>query len=941
MTLAQRFYNLKTRIAGNEQKYGYEHTFRQPVCEKYNITAMTKANRRIIGELEFALHLSAQNQDKFDGIIENALEFLEKEAEKSGALSDGVCAEAENILLPLKDASKEYTALLIAHAHIDMNWQWGYDETVAITLATFRTMLNIMNEYPDFHFSQSQASVYKIVEEHDPEMMEEIKARIAEGRWEVTATAWVETDKNMPSAESLIRHIEQSKNYLSKVWGVKNFDIDFSPDTFGHSKNVPEINGYGGVKYYYHCRGIRTDLMLYRFAAPSGKEVLVCREPNWYNGGITENIGATLIRMSQCSAGIKTLPVLYGVGDHGGGPTRRDIERAYEMMEWPVYPVLRFGTLVEFFKEAEKLRDTLPVIDRELNFVFPGCYTTQSRIKRGNRRMESALYSAESIGALASGLTDFKWDEKSIDGAWQNVLFNHFHDIITGSCVAESRDYAMALYQRTAAVTNTAVQNATRMIGLAVDTSGIETDCDSYSTSEGAGVGYGVKNFIGVPSTERGIGKTRIYHLFNPLPYPRTETAELTLWDWVGDITRIAVFDKDGNELESQLIDSEQRAYWDHRYLRVLCRTDVPALGYTTVVVKERELARYPVYSNEKDPRESDAYDGIVLENGYLRALIDPSSGRLVSIFDKEKNSELVSGIGAGFTYIETEHTSSDAWKIGRYVKKIPVDRCLELKTVCDGALSNRVRAVYKVCGSTVKAEYSLDSTSRAVRVDADIDWLEQGNGSDTVPVLVYDVPLKTETEQFVYGVPAGYAKRSAAANDVPGNKYALAGRLLLMSDCKYGYRGEKNMLTLTLINSAVKPDPYPELGKHKLNIYVGACDISMAERVSQMTDTAIICQPSNSHGGSLPLECSLLTADGDNVTVSAVIVQKNGVLVRFYETEGRKERVTLTFSTKIKSAEAVDLAGNKTGQTEVCGNNVTVISRPYSITAIEVEYEK
>lgn len=173
-----------------------------------------------------------------------------------------------------------------------MNWMWSFNETVSIVLATFRSILNIMDQYPEFCFSQSQASVYKIVEEYDPELMERIKARIAEGRWEVTASAWVETDKNMPSGESLLRHIQYTREYLSRVWGVKDFDLDFSPDTFGHSANVPEIDQFGGVKYFYHCRGNARRDVLYRYQAPSGKEVLTYREPNWYNGAITPQIGA-------------------------------------------------------------------------------------------------------------------------------------------------------------------------------------------------------------------------------------------------------------------------------------------------------------------------------------------------------------------------------------------------------------------------------------------------------------------------------------------------------------------------------------------------------------------------------------------------------------------------------------------------------------------------
>lgn len=127
----------------------------------------------------------------------------------------------------------------------------------------------------------------------------------------------------MPDGESLLRHIQYTKEYLSQVWGVKNFDIDFSPDTFGHSGNVPEINCFGGVKYYYHCRGNKRKEILYRYQAPSGNEVLAYREPNWYNGAITPHIGAGLIEISRRSAGLKTGLVIYGVGDPAGAQAER------------------------------------------------------------------------------------------------------------------------------------------------------------------------------------------------------------------------------------------------------------------------------------------------------------------------------------------------------------------------------------------------------------------------------------------------------------------------------------------------------------------------------------------------------------------------------------------------------------------------------------------
>ena len=146
--------------------------------------------------------------------------------------------------------------------------------------------------------------------------------------------------------------------------------------------------------------------------------MLVYREQYWYNSGITPKIGAGIIDISKRCAGFKTGLIVYGVGDHGGGPTRRDVERALEMMEWPVYPKIKFGTFREFFHEAESVRDELPLVEKELNFIFQGCYTTQSRIKLGNRACERALTNAEAMSAFAAAAAGARTDnfplEKSV-----------------------------------------------------------------------------------------------------------------------------------------------------------------------------------------------------------------------------------------------------------------------------------------------------------------------------------------------------------------------------------------------------------------------------------------------------------------------------------------------------------------------------------------------
>ena len=162
-----------------------------------------------------------------------------------------------------------------------MNWMWGFHETVGTTIDTFRTMLQIMKEYPQFRFSQSQASVYRILERFAPEMLEEVRQRVREGRWEVTASTWVENDKNLPSGESLLRQYLLAKRYLCGLFDLRPEDLalDFEPDTFGHSAYVPEVAASAGVKYYYHCRGRETHELISRWRPPPGRSCCCIPSP--------------------------------------------------------------------------------------------------------------------------------------------------------------------------------------------------------------------------------------------------------------------------------------------------------------------------------------------------------------------------------------------------------------------------------------------------------------------------------------------------------------------------------------------------------------------------------------------------------------------------------------------------------------------------------------
>jgi len=392
--------------------------------------------------LAFAL---SEKSKKLRRYAEEALKILNPEdVEKRNwdkVLKD--IKRAEEILEPFRGYAKKFKVHLIGHSHIDMNWLWTYDDTVNTCLRDFETVNKLMDRYPDLTFSQSQAHIYKIVEDHKPELLEKIKGKVKEGRWDITASSWVEGDMNMADGEGIIRHILYSNKYISERFGVKP-EIFWSPDTFGHPETTPSILASAGLKYYYFMR-CGKGMPLLRWKGKDGRELIAFN--SIYNNRISPETIIPLLIDYYKRYNIPDFLFVYGVGDHGGGPTEKDIKRKRQMDEKPCFPTLEFSTTHGYFRGIEKHKNKLPVISGELNTIFEGCYTTHSDIKKANREGESLLLSIETLSAMAS-LKGVKIDEKRLEELWQTVLFNQFHDILDGSAIHSSYEFSAQLYEK-------------------------------------------------------------------------------------------------------------------------------------------------------------------------------------------------------------------------------------------------------------------------------------------------------------------------------------------------------------------------------------------------------------------------------------------------------------------------------------------------------------
>ena len=569
--------------------------------------------QRILNEMEYVRRLFLADGEDVPETLTKEIQGVYDAWRQDGAITRQTALRAEENLACYAERAKALRQICVAHAHMDMDWMWSKAETVSVVTDTFQTMLSLLDTYPQFVFSQSQASAYEIVEKYAPSLLPRIRERVREGRWEVTASTWVEPDKNMTGAESMARHILYTRKYLSRLLDIapEKMDLDFEPDTFGHSAHIPELLSRAHIKYYYFCRG-HEDKIAFWWQSPSGKRVLAYRDPFWYQG---EPSPASVLAMPELrrKTGAPVSLCMYGVGDHGGGPSRMYIEKLLDMQSWPLFPDIRLGTLHDFFHALEAYADSFPVVKGELNCVFTGCYTSQSRIKHGNRHSEDRLYDAEALLSLNRLAGGAELNLPGIEEAWKHTLFNQFHDILPGSGVYDTYTHAQGLYQEVLAHCSANASLAMRQLGALIDTAAFAAREDDSLHAQAAGAGFQCGSQLS-PGGNVSSGPVRVYTVFNTTPYDRQETAELTLWDWPRALSRTEILSFAGEKLPFTILKEEQK-YWGHTYSSLAVTVSVPAFGYTTIAVQPRqdELSSVLPHISTRVNHTSDA--PIVLEN--------------------------------------------------------------------------------------------------------------------------------------------------------------------------------------------------------------------------------------------------------------------------------------------------------------------------------------
>lgn len=753
----------------------------------------------------------------------------------------------------------------IGNAHLDPVWMWRWTEGYAEAKATFRSALDRMKEFDDFVFTCSSASVYQYIEESAPEMFEEIKQRVAQGRWVIVGGWWVQPDCNQPSGEGYARQSLYSQQYFKSRFGV-TARVGYNVDSFGHNYMLPQILKKSGMDYYVfmrpgeHEKHLETDL--FRWTSPDGSSVLAYRlgDPYCANFDTDEELERCLIRSDANHRPDRPERMFfYGVGNHGGGPTIKNIEALRRLRESGRADVI-FCDPGRFFDDVEKLYGSeIPAYTDDLQHHASGCYSAVSEIKTLNRRGEMELLAAEVYSALAANLIGTKMPNERLEYAWHNVCFNHFHDTLGGCSIREAYDDARMFGYESLAIAAKIENAALQSISWAVDTMKFHTPI----------------------------------FVFNPHPWEVTQLVR------VNHRYRGGVTAPDGTRVPAQYIRSSSEPCTGSQ--DVIFVATVPAYGFTV----------YDVHG-EPDTQPAEGVpraEGNVLENAYLRIEFEPHTGYMRSMIDKTAGRELLSGPGAAPVVIDEYY--HDTWSHAKnfFDREIAQFSDAEISVIENGPVRATLKVVSRYNKSTLTQYFSLDYTSRTLSVEAKIDWHEKHK------MLKLRWPVATEQPRAFYEVPFGWIERPCDGEEECGQQWtAVRGKdcgMALLNSNKYSFSIKDTELNLTVVRSPLYGDhgnmrspeaEFTDQGEHAFEYELMPLsfdtDWNEIVRRARQLNKKLTYIAENRHEGRIK-ESSFagVSVDKPNIIISTVKAAEDGrgMIIRAYETDGKAVTARIT----------------------------------------------
>jgi len=869
--------------------------------------ALDKARR----DIKLAKDFLAKNPDPaLDGHIHEATAMLDAVEQKEATPQEIEAAlhAADHALSHTHPVMEQYTGHLVGHAHIDLQWLWEWQEGIVFTHDTFNQATKFMDEFPGFTFSQSSSTLYQATEQQYPALFKKIQQKVKNGQWEIVGGRVCEGDTNMISPESSARHYLYGQRYFREKFG-KTAVVGWEPDTFGHNAQMPQIAKLGGCTSYYFCRGGK-EKPLFWWEALDGTRLLTFDEPatgSWYNSDLSYSQFKEMLDFQDHTTS-KDMLWVYGVGNHGGGPTREMIEVALGWMKEPNKPKVKFSTATQFF---DKLRTydlkKIPVIHDELNPVFDGCYTSHSEIKQANRLAEATTSSAEAIATMAA-LKGFAYPKEAFRKSWEEICYNHHHDTLPGSGIHPPYEKTKVQLARVVMDDRDTIQRA--MESMAVQVTAPE----------------GISEMVFNPTGWKRSGWVETYLVHSGFDSPKEV-----------DPQHAVAVAPDGTQFPVQVLDAQSRKvrFW---------AGDVPAFGYK--VYSFRTGNKPSVAKAGEDTFDTDNY----------RIKFDRSRGVIASFFDKKQNRELVPSGDHGLGRLEAAFEGPggmSAWVIGKISKVTSLT--VTNTTLEDDGGQPVLRVDYTLPAhnssskdTKVTQRFHIDNQTGQIAVDVDCDWNAVGTNHEPTPLLRVAFDTNLEAPKATYEIPFGSIQRKVDNTEVValewGDLSDGKGGLSILNDSKHGYSADGSTIRLTLIRASYEPDPVPNPGHHhwRYAILPHTADMNAAgisKVAAEFNQPLLVASVPYDAKGDQPLQWSALSLTDPNVVPTALKMSEDGddLIVRAYQATGAPSTGAVKSNLPVASANVVNFIEDTTGAATTDGSTVNLPLRGFEIKTLKL----
>lgn len=784
--------------------------------------------------------------------------------------------------LPAMASAMEATA--VGHAHIDTGWLWPVRESIRKCARTFASQIHLIEKYPGYVFGASQPQHYAFTKEHYPELYEKIKQAVKDGSWELQGGMWVEADCNIISGESMVRQFVHGKNFYMDEFGVdvKNLWI---PDVFGYSAAMPQIIKKSLCDYFLTqkiswSQFNKFPYHTFMWRGVDGSEVLTHFPPeDTYNALLSpKEMTPAQDKLSENSF-MGEFMSLFGIGNGGGGPKEEHVERGLRMNNLEGCPKVKFGRADAFFEKISKYQDQLPKWVGELYLeLHRGTLTTQSRTKRGNRKVEQALAMTE---FLCSCLPFGQYPSAELDKAWKTLLINQFHDIIPGSSIAK-------VYEVTE-------QEYADMLALC-----------SRLCAEAAGKLFEQDDDAAV--------------LFNSLSYDYTGAVELPE-SWKG----FTINDSDNRKLDVQ---SENG--------RIFVMADIPAGGFKTVkkgtpcptaeattgesLILENELIRYEFNADAGLVRAFDKTAG-------REVIAQDSPGNVLSLYIDHPNNWEAWDIDFFYEqeFIGNAQAAEKATSLSGKVRQQLVFKLKSGQSV----ITQRISLAANSKRLDFHTMVDWLETRKMLRVSFPTTMF--------ATEAAFDIQYGYVKRHSHRNTSWDMAKFEVAAQryiDISEQHYGVA----LLNDCKYGHKVLDSTLDLCLLRSPRYPDWDADRGKHEFTYSLLPHEHALTDSNVMKEAACLNRAPAVFAGFSTALDAPC-TVESDAITLEVLkkAEKEDCMVIRLTENKGRQSSAIVNVRKASKLVETDLLEWHDLSELNASNGKVSIEMKPFEIKTFKL----